>query len=166
MPTLSESPPIRYSTRVQADWLDYNGHMNVAYYTLAFDQAGEAFFSQFGLSEIHAEKTGNSWVVLEAHITYQQEAMPDDELEIHSRILGLSGKRLQLFQTMRRKTDDALLASNEQMILHVNLRQRQSVPFTAPVMERLKTLYERQRHLEHPAEAGRRIDMDAKRPRP
>lgn len=164
MPTSPESPLIRFDTKVQPDWLDYNGHMNIAYYSLAFDRAGEAFFSQVGLSQKHAEKTGNSWMVLEAHLTYQQEAMPQDELEIRSRILGLSGKRLQLFQTMFRKADASLLASNEQMILHVNLWQRRSIPFSAPIMARLQALYEKQRKLERPPETGRCISMSATRP--
>ena len=29
---------------VLAEWIDYNGHMNVAYYTLAFDKALDFFF--------------------------------------------------------------------------------------------------------------------------
>ena len=164
MSTLSDNPLILYKTMVEPDWLDYNGHMNVAYYTLAFDRAGEAFFAQVGLSEKHAEKTGDSWMVLEAHLTYQQEAMPHDELEIRSRLLDLSGKRLQLFQSMFRKADGTLLASNEQMILHVNLWQRRSIPFSAPIMARLQALYEKQRKLERPPETGRCISMSATRP--
>ena len=33
------------------DWIDYNGHMNVAYYTLVFDHAVDEFFTYVGLGQ-------------------------------------------------------------------------------------------------------------------
>ncbi len=154
-----------HTTPVISDWLDYNGHMNVAYYTLAFDLAGEAFVHSVGLGEDHTQATGNSWMVLEAHITYQQEAILHDELEITSQLLGLEEKRFQLFQLMRRKNDGALLASNDQLVLHVNLRRRRTQPFAPNVWTNLQALYAEHIKLERPPEAGRRVDMTLGPPR-
>lgn len=130
-----------YCTRVEPEWLDYNGHMNVAYYTRAFDKAGEQFVASVGLSEAQTRETGNSWMVTEAHITYQNEANCADDLKINTRILALDTKRIHLFQSMYRKADSTLLATNEQLILHVNLQQRKVKPFTPEVMQKLQQLW-------------------------
>ncbi len=154
-----------HTSKVIADWLDYNGHMNVAYYSLAFDHAGVAFVAGVGLGEQHTQETGNSWMVAEAHITYQNEAVLHDELEIASQLLGLKEKRFHLFQTMRRKSDGVLLASNDQLVLHVNLHQRRVVPFADVVWQNLQALYAEHVQLERPPEAGRSVDMALGRPR-
>ena len=39
--------------KVKKAWIDYNGHMNVAYYTLAFDKVLDDF-----LEKMHNEKIG------------------------------------------------------------------------------------------------------------
>ena len=154
----------RYCSQVMPEWLDYNGHMNVAYYTMAFDRAGEAFMAAVGLSETQTRQTGNSWMVTEAHTTYQNEAMPGDELEVKTRILALDAKRIHLFQTMRRLPDASLLATSEQLILHVNLQLRKVQPFAAPVLQNLQRLWTMHNRLAHPPEAGRCVSLDARRP--
>jgi acyl-CoA thioester hydrolase len=152
-----------YHTRVEPEWLDYNGHMNVAYYTLVFDKAGEQFVASVGLSEAQTRESGNSWMVTEAHITYQNEAMPGDELEVKSQILALDTKRLHLFQSMYRTSNTTLLATNEQLILHVNLKLRKVLPFAPEVMTNLQRLCALHNRLEPPPEAGRSIDISSRR---
>ena len=36
------APYREFSSRVRPEWIDYNGHMNVAYYVAAFDEATDA----------------------------------------------------------------------------------------------------------------------------
>ena len=42
--------------QVEDQWIDYNGHMNVAYYVLAFDNATDAFLDYIGLDHAYKEK--------------------------------------------------------------------------------------------------------------
>ena len=65
--------PVIHTTAIQPEWLDYNDHLNVAYYLLIFDQAGEVLIHSLGLGEGVTRSTGISWVVLENHITYDNE---------------------------------------------------------------------------------------------
>ncbi len=153
---------ICHELAVRPEWLDYNGHMNVAYYTLAFDQGGERLVEAVGMGERYTAASHNSWMVLEAHITYQQEAHRGDRLQITNRVLDFDHKRLHLYQEMLRGTD--LLATQEQMVLHVDLRRRRSAPFEPQVLEAIRRLHSTHRGLDRPEWIGRVIGIANARP--
>ncbi|MCC7120088.1 MAG: thioesterase family protein [Gammaproteobacteria bacterium] len=142
---------------VQPEWLDYNGHMNVAYYSLAFDLAAEALVKAAGMGEEYTRETQNSWMVLEAHITYQNEAKLGDRLRIESRVLDCNAKCVHLCQEMYR--DAVLLSTQEQLDLHVSLVTRRSTSFESAVHANFEALRERQADLPRPAWIGRRIGI-------
>ncbi|MCB1858499.1 MAG: thioesterase family protein [Gammaproteobacteria bacterium] len=157
------NPLHRFTARVRQDWLDYNGHMNVAYYTQVFDQAGDSWVTAAGMGEAYTRETGNSWMILETHTTFQHEAVAEDLLVVSSQILALDNKRVHLFQIME-NDEGQRLSSNEEIILHVDLRQRRATPFPPQVMNRLRILYQQQAEQEWPPEAGRSVAMGARRP--
>ena len=67
--------------KIIKDWTDYNGHMNVAYYVLIFDQFGsEVLLTNFDMGEHSAKTTKKSTMVVESHITYDQEVKEGDEV--------------------------------------------------------------------------------------
>lgn len=57
-----------YHIDVPAEWIDYNGHMNVAYYVMAFDHATDRFFDLVDLGVDYVDWTNNSSFVLETHV--------------------------------------------------------------------------------------------------
>ena len=146
-----------YYCVVESSWLDYNQHMNVAYYSLAFDQASEALVKDFGMGLAYAESTQNSWMVLEAHLTYQNEARLGERLRIESRIFDYNSKLVHLYQEMYR--DDVLLATEEQMMLHVSLETRRAKPFPPDIFLQLEALHARHHRLAPPTAIGRRIGI-------
>jgi len=58
--------------RVQSEWIDINDHMNVAYYLLAFDQAVDALWATFGLTEEYVRTHSSSTIAVESHVTWQR----------------------------------------------------------------------------------------------
>ena len=146
-----------YHCVVEPSWLDYNQHMNVAYYSLAFDQASEELVMEFGMGLAYVESTQNSWMVLEAHLTYQNEARLDERLRIESRVIDFNLKLAHIYQEMYR--DEVLLATAEQMMLHVSLETRRAKPFPADILQRLTALQARHAASPTPAAIGRRIGI-------
>jgi acyl-CoA thioester hydrolase len=142
---------------VLPEWLDYNGHMNVAYYSLAFDQAGEELLKCAGMGEAYTEATQNSWMVLEAHITYQNEAHLGEQLRVKSRVLDCNAKCAHLYQEMYRGDD--LCATQEQLMLHVSLATRRGAPFEPAVMAAIERMQALQAALPRPDWIGRRIGI-------
>ena len=147
---------VHYAT-VDEDWLDYNDHMNVAYYLKSFDAASESLIAVAGMGESYTRTTHNSWVALESHIIFQQEARIGEELRIESRVIALDDKKIHLYQEMYR--DDELLATHEQLGLHFNTATRRAGPFEPAVRANLERMVAAQRQLPAPAVLGRAIGL-------
>lgn len=156
---MSVSPQglVGYVTAVQPSWLDYNEHMNVAYYMHVFDNAGERLIEHAGMGETYTRQTQNSWMILESHITYQNEARLGEQLRVESRVLDCGPKLVHLYQEMFR--DELLLSTCEQLLLHVSLSTRKSSPFTPAVLAKLEELKAMAKDLVRPAWIGRTMGL-------
>ena len=149
---------------VREDWLDYNGHMNVAYYLVAFEHGLEDLKCAYGLDETYRTTRQRSTVALETHLTYQNEALLGDVLRIESRILGTDGKRLHFCQAMYR--DETLLATQEVLSLSFDLAARRSQPFEAPLLANIQQMIEQSAANPPPSWIGRVIGLKSPRPSP
>lgn len=150
------------TTTVREEWLDYNQHMNVACYVLVFDLGIDDIKTIFGLNAKSREMQQRSTVALEAHVTYQREALRGEKLRVESRILACDGKRLHYAQEMYRGSE--LLATQEMLSISFNLATRRTCPFEPAVMARIRQLETAQARLPRPTWAGRTIGLGGKRP--
>ena len=153
----SEAPFDRHRAVVLPQWIDYNGHMNVAYYLLAFDHATDTFFDHLGLDTAHREATGGTTFAADIHLTYQREVREGDPLRITTQLLGFDDKRLRFFQHMYHAEEGFLSATMESLSLYVDLNCRKVTPFPAAVRNRLAAVFAAHRDLPLPPEAGRVI---------
>ncbi len=143
-----------YTANVLPEWLDVNDHMNVAYYALVFDQAAEAFMAHLGVDNDYIATQQASWVALESHTSFGRELRLGDKLRVTAQVLDADAKRIHLFQTLYHATEGFQAASNELMIMHLDLRQRRPSPFPEPVADRLQSLTADHRELPRPPEQG------------
>lgn len=145
---------------VLPQWVDYNGHLNDAYYMVVFSQATDALMVMIGLDEAGRKATGHTIYTLEAHINYLQEVKQDVAIVVRTQVLGSDAKRLQIYQAMHRADDDALLAANEQMLLNVDTTAGpRAAPFAPTVLARVQMLTVAHKSLPQPKYAGRRIAL-------
>jgi len=111
-------------------WTDYNGHMNVAYYVLIFDlYAAELLMTKFKMGEHSAKTTKKSTMVVETHITYNQEVKESDEVDINLIYCDHDKKRLQYKFEMIHKTKKYLASTMEILALYVDLGERKVAEF-------------------------------------
>lgn len=59
---------LAFGAEVLADWTDYNGHFNVAYYALAFDQAASRFWDARAVAERPTVRRTAISYAQEAHV--------------------------------------------------------------------------------------------------
>ncbi len=142
---------------VRAEWVDYNGHMNVAYYMLAFDHATDAVLDYLDLGADYRRRSGHSNFVVEAHIVYAHELHEGDTMRITSQLLGADAKRLHLFHRMVADNGDSPAATVELMILNVDMTTRRAASMPEDALARLAPVVQAHTGLDRPPEAGRQL---------
>ena len=116
--------------KIIKEWTDYNGHMNVAYYLLIFDLYGaEKLMTTFNMGEYSAKTTNKSTMVVESHITYNQEVKAGEEVDVNLIYCDHDKKRILYKLEMIHKEKKFLAATLEALSLYVDLGQRKVAEF-------------------------------------
>ncbi len=144
---------------VQPEWLDFNGHMNVAYYILAFAQVVDGVFDLLGVDADYRAARKHSMFALESHVTWQRELHLNDPLRITVQFLAADDKRLQSFYRMYHATKGYLAATSEWLQICVNLEARRSAHWDPQIRTRIDQALARQAHLPRAPETGRVIQV-------
>lgn len=150
---------ITYETPVQADWVDYNGHLRDAFYLLIFSYATDAFMDRIGLDSDNRSASGHSLFTLECHLNYLHEVKLGTPVWVQSQVVGFDRKRLHLYHSLHRAGFDEPLAASEQMLLHVDLAGPRSAPFAAGTVEHLQAIVDEQHDLPAPTYIGQVIGL-------
>lgn len=144
---------------VREEWIDYNGHMNVAYYVLAFDHATDWFTDAVGLDAAYRAQADASFFVVDMNVTYKRELHVGAPLLFTTQLLEFDSKRMRFFHGMHHAEEGFLAATNEILTVHVDMEARRSAPMPETVIAALQALAERQAHLPAPDGAGRTIAL-------
>ena len=142
---------------VKPEWIDANGHMNVAYYVLAFDLGVDALWESFGITSEYIEHSYGSTFAVESHITYQQELLAHDPYIVTAQILAYDDKRIHQFQRLYHAEKKFLAATGEWMNLHVDLEKRRVSPWPESIIAKLAEYSRAQADLSYPEEAGKQM---------
>ena len=157
---MGESAPLELRrARVRSEWLDYNGHLNVAYYVVAFDHACDDFLDHIGLTEAFRARSGGTTFAAEMHITYQREVVDGDPLRFTGHLLGFDEKRIHFILHMYHAEKGYLSATSEWMSLYVDLASRRVASMPGEIISRLSAILATHRELPRPPEAGRTMGL-------
>lgn len=154
---------ITYRTAVQADWVDYNGHLRDAYYLLIFSYATDALMERIGLDADSRGQSGHSLFTLEAHINYLHEVKLGSEVWVETQLVAFDHKRVQVYHSLHRAEFDEALAASEQMLLHVDLAGPKATPFAACSVEALQAIETQQQDVPHPLHKARMLALPERR---
>ena len=157
-----EAPLALYQGVVPPEWIDYNGHMNIAYYVLAFDHATDALVDYLGMGEDYRKQTQCSTFVLETHVNFQRELVVGDPMRITTQLLGFDSKRIHYFHRLYHAEKNLLAATTELIAIHVELVQRRSTAMPIPILDRLNAIMTRHMQLPRPLQSGRVIGVRSK----
>jgi acyl-CoA thioester hydrolase len=149
-----QTPFTHPSEVVRPEWIDYNGHMNIGYYLVAFDNAAESFFHQVGLTPEFRKRNHSTTFALESHLNYLREVKQGDMLRFESRLLDFDAKRLHFYMEMFHAKDGFLAASFESMSSHVDSRIRKTAPFPDELLPHLAAVKAAHSVLPRPWQVG------------
>ena len=150
--------PFRSSTMtVRPEWIDYNGHMNMAYYAVIFDKAADQIYPQIGFGPDY-QKTGFTTYTAEFHICYLRELHLDDPVTVTLHLIDYDEKRFHTYQEIWH-ADGWCAATGEAMGLHVDQSGPRVAPMPPEILTRMKALHDAHKGLPRPARVGRQIGI-------
>jgi acyl-CoA thioester hydrolase len=160
-PALFFAPFVSSIMRIEPHWIDYNGHLNMAYYHVLFDNAlGEAL-ALVGLAEDYVREHNRSFFTGETHVVYKRELRLDDPVRVRVQLVDFDHKRLHIVQELCHATQGWVSATCELISLHVDLVSKKVVPFPADIVENLSHMRSSHGFLPKPSVIGRSIRMQA-----
>jgi carnitine 3-dehydrogenase len=155
------SRPLRlHSARVLPEWVDYNGHAHESRYLQAFGDASDALLRYLGIDAAYLG-AGGSYYTVETHLSHLREAFAGEHLHVTTQVLGFDDRRLHLFHELYRSRDDVLLATAEQMFLHVDTIEGRARPARPEILARVAKLAAAHAALPRPERAGRAIGVQS-----
>jgi acyl-CoA thioester hydrolase len=153
------APFVSSPMRVEDGWIDYNGHLNMAYYNVLFDRAVDEAYELLGCGLDYVEKSRHSCFTAEVHVRYLRELHAGDRVRVTFQLLGYDTKRLHYFEQLFHAEAGWLSATSENMALHVDMAAKKTAAFPSAVAARLARMRSAHAALPIPEAAGRKIAM-------
>ena len=160
MSPLFFAPCVSSIMRVEPEWIDYNGHLNMAYYNVLFDRAVDETYELIGVGADYAASRQQSIFTAEIHVRYLRELHAGDPVRVTFQLIDYDAKRLHYFEQLFHATDGWVSATSENLSLHVDMTSRKSTAFPHEVTARLAEMKASHALLPVPEAAGRRIEME------
>jgi acyl-CoA thioester hydrolase len=145
--------------RVEPAWIDYNGHLNMAYYNVLFDRAVDEVFELLGCGSDYVKARNHSCFTAEAHVRYLRELHAEVPVRVTFQLLDYDSKRMHYFEQLLHATEGWVSATSENMSLHVDMEAKRTAPFPDRLLTTLARMKSRHATLPRPEAAGRRIAM-------
>jgi len=153
------APFVSSIMRVEPAWIDYNGHLNMAYYNVLFDRAVDEAYELLGIGLDYVKKRRHSLYTAEVHVRYLRELHAGDPVRVTFQLLGYDKKRVHYFEQLIQTAENAVSATSENLALHVDMDGKRSAPFPQSVLDRLEKMSDSHARLPHPVAAGRSVGL-------
>lgn len=144
---------------VRPEWIDANGHMNMAYYVVLFDQATDLMYDTLGIGQTYRDATGNSTFTAETHTRYERELHLGERVRVTMHLLAVDAKRLHYFLEMFHAEGGHRVATQELLGLHIDLSVRRVAPMPPELQAAIQAVVRVHAGRPLPRGLGRRIAM-------
>jgi acyl-CoA thioester hydrolase len=159
---LTPAPFLSSVMQIEPQWIDYNGHLNMAYYNVMMDRAIDELWLTLGLGPAYRRERHGSTFTAECHVRYLREIHQGDPVQIAIILLDADEKRLHTFEELRHATEGWLSATSENISLHMDMAARKVAAFPSDIAERIRTVQSAHAKVPRPEGIGRKIAMPSK----
>lgn len=142
---------------MQPDWIDYNGHLNMAYYNVLFDRGVDEAALQLGLGPDYLKRCDASFFTAEVHVGYLRELQAGDAVYTTCQLIDFDDKRMHLYQELFHADEGWISATSEQLALHVDMSAKKVTPWYEDIKHALKAMLDSHSTLPTPERVGRKI---------
>jgi acyl-CoA thioester hydrolase len=159
---LPPAPFLSSVMQIEPSWIDYNGHLNMAYYNVMFDRAIDELWLNLGIGPGYMKERHGSTFTAECHVRYLREIHLGDPVQITIHLLAADEKRLHTFEELRHATEGWVSATSENMTIHIDMKARKTAPFPPDIRARIQAVTDSHAAVPRPEGTGRKIAMPAK----
>jgi acyl-CoA thioester hydrolase len=145
--------------QIEPQWIDHNGHLNMAYYNVILDDSVGDLFGTIGLGRNYLKERNCSTMTAECHVRYLREVHIGDPLQVSILVIAADEKRIHFFEELRHATEGWLSATSENMSLHIDMSVRKVAPFPPDIAERVRAVADAHARLPRPEGTGRRVAL-------
>jgi acyl-CoA thioester hydrolase len=164
--TVTEPPPpapFRSSVmQIEPQWIDYNGHLNMAYYNVMFDRAIDQLWLELGIGPAYMKERRHSTFTAECHVRYLREIHLGDPVQVSVLLVAADQKRLHTFEELRHASEGWLSATSENMTIHIDMEKRKTAPFPSDIQARIAGIVNAHAQVARPEGIGRKVAMPSK----
>ncbi len=161
--TRADGPFLSSVMQIEPQWIDYNGHLNMAYYNVMFDRAIDQLWAALGIGPAYMNDRQGSTFTAECHVRYLREIHLGDPVQIAVWLIAADEKRLHTFEELRHAGEGWLSATSENMSVHIDMSKRKVAPFPDDIQARIQEVARQHAALPRPDGLGRAIGMPVKR---
>jgi len=125
-------PPVPFAStvmQIEPHWIDYNGHLNMAYYNVMMDRAIDQMWLHLGIGPTYMKERYGSTFTAECHVRYLREIHLGDPVQVTVYLLAADEKRIHTFEELRHDTEGWISATSENMTIHIDMNARKAAPF-------------------------------------
>lgn len=153
------APFVSSTMAVEPDWIDYNGHLNMAYYNVLFDRGIDQCFELLGLGADYVRERGASFFTVETHVCYLREIGLNDPVFVRVQLLDHDLKRAHIFEELVHAEEGWVSATLEQMSLHVDMKAKRAAPWPPDVAAKMAAMQSAHAGFLVPPQVGRVIKI-------
>jgi acyl-CoA thioester hydrolase len=159
---LRPAPFLSSVLQIEPQWIDYNGHLNMAYYNVMFDRAIDELWLKLGIGPGYMKERQGSTFTAECHVRYLREIHLGDPVQVSILLVAADEKRLHTFEQLRHAGEGWLSATSENMSVHIDMAARRTAPFPPDVRARIEAVVNAHARVPRPEGIGRKIAMPSK----
>lgn len=155
------APVVSRPMPVEKEWIDYNGHLNMAYYNVIFDRGADEAFELLGMGPDYATERKLTTYTAEIHVCYVRELHLGDTVTVTTQFVDNDEKRTHFYQEIIH-ADGWLAATSEVLALHVDMAGPKVAPYPADVLQKIEAMRAAHAALPRPERVGRSIGIRRK----
>jgi len=157
------SPYISAPMELDPAWIDYNGHLNMAYYNVLFDRGVDEVWEQFGFGPEYRAARNLSTFSAEFHVCYLRELHLGSKVRVSFQLLAHDEKRFHFYQELIHE-DGWISATGEGLGLHIDMSGPRVAPMPDDILANVAKLATEHATLPIPDRVGRKMGIPGKSP--
>ncbi|MEI5677997.1 thioesterase [Mesorhizobium sp. CGMCC 1.15528] len=155
------APFVSRIMEVEKDWIDYNGHLNMAYYNVIFDRCSDEAFEIMGMGADYVRDRKLTIYTAEVHLCYVRELHLADKVKVTFQLIDHDDKRIRAYQEIHH-VEGWLAATSETLSLHIDMSGPKVSAFPEDIMAKVDAMRAAHGGLPMPERAGRSIGIKRK----